>query len=111
MKRGHEAAVLDALDDRLVNQDSRGELLAAVHHAVAHGGYLLKRGYGPVLGMYQGLQDEIQPDPVVGNGFLDDKLRVGGLVLDPACGKPDPLDEALGEKHLVLHFEELEFDG
>ena len=108
--------------------DTLGELLAAVHHAVAYGAELMEVAQHGVLALGEDLEDELHAGGMLGHGGLElEFLDLGGaalggnrghggcrggyhyLVFDDGVGQPDLLDAARGDDRLIGHVVESVF--
>ena len=104
-------ALPDTLHNSAVNQHGVGELLAAVHHAVAHSvdlGHILDH---TVVVVGQNLHDQLDGGLVVGHvavSVVD--VLVGGGMLDVAVNA-DALAQALGQNFLGIRVQQLILQG
>ena len=128
MERAQRDVLLDSLDARIVNQAGRGELLAAVQHAMADRADFGQVGdharADQVLAVVRNFQiGAILADEHVQNHFHRFGMGLGllqllflDLVALPAVGQvgrgidgADALDEALRDYGFILHVDQLEF--
>jgi hypothetical protein len=103
--------LLDRVENGLIDEDRTGEMFPAMDHAVADGGDLAHVLDDAVSAGRQGLDDQLDGNPVVGAFiFFAIGLPPGNLMDDERIADGDPLDHPLGDDFLSLPVKELVLD-
>jgi hypothetical protein len=95
VKRGELGVLLYRRDDFGVDYHRLGVALASVDDAMAYGPYFAQVLDEAESRVRQGLLDEGEGRPMVGNGELPGDFPLGSALGKSAQGLADPLDDAL----------------
>ena len=110
MQRSQRIALLNGGHDLIGDEDGLGELLAAMHHAVAHSVDLLHGADHAVVGVHQSVQHSLNGLGMGGHSHVNGVQHLLALdlgLVGELAVNTDTLAQALGQQHTGFGIQQL----